>query len=143
MNFRRVEDYKQLFEDQEVKALLKTCIFNATDGKAQNVAQSIYAKTQGRFYVLGCDDTLYGIIGGSVIDNDLLIIKHIAVRADQRGKGYGKMMLKELTHLGDFMTLKVECDHHLVDFFKACNFKCHFVKSDDFTSDQYECLLKC
>ena len=142
MKFKRIEDYKQLLENQEIKALVKTCIFNPTDGKVQNVAQSVYAKTQGRFYILEANDEIYGIIGGSVIDNDLLIIKHIAVKEEHRGQGYAKRLIKELTHLGDFMTLEVECDHHLVDFFRACDFKCSFIKNDDFTSDQYECILK-
>ncbi len=142
MKFKRIEHYKQLLENQEIKALIKTCIFNPTDGKVQNVAQSVYAKTQGRFYTLEVNDEICGIIGGSVIDNDLLIIKHIAVKEEHRGQGYAKRLIKELTHLGDFMTLEVECDHHLVDFFRACDFKCSFIKNDDFTSDQYECILK-
>ncbi|GAU77446.1 GNAT family N-acetyltransferase [Fusibacter sp. 3D3] len=142
MKFRRIDDYKQLFEDQELKALLKTCIFNATDGKVQNIAQSIYAKTQGRFYVLEEDEMVYGIIGGSVVDNDLLIIKHIAVREAQRGQGYAKKLIKELTHLGDFMTLEVECDHHLVAFYRACDFKCSLIKNADLTLDQYACVLR-
>jgi len=142
MTFRRIDNYRMLFENDSINELLKTCIFNATNGKVQNVAQSVYAKTQGRFYVLEEDGVLIGLIGGSVIDNDLLIIKHLAVKETHRGQGYAKKLVKEVQHLGDFMTLQVGCDHHFVDFFKACDFKCKLIKGDDFTADNYECLLK-
>jgi len=79
MEITRINDYNEIYLNTEISNLIGTSMFNPTYGKIQNVAQSIYAKTQGRFYVCRISDLLVGIIGFSKIDNDKLVIRHLAV----------------------------------------------------------------
>ena len=81
MEIIKVSSYETIYENKEISELLETIIFNPTFGKIQNIAQSLYAKTQGRFYLIKMDGLLIGLMGLSKIDNHKLVVNHFAVKA--------------------------------------------------------------
>src|SRR3990167_7642320 len=75
----KIDNFGEIFMNRDISALLGTSMFNPTFGKIQNIAQTVYAKTQGRFYISKIDGLLVGLIGFSKIDNHMLVVRHLDV----------------------------------------------------------------
>ncbi len=141
MTIKRIEDYSHIFENETIAKLLMLCMINPTYGKVQNIAQSVYAKNQGRFYVCEKDDEIIGIAGGSQINNDQFILRHMAVSPDQKRTGIGKKLLSALIDDGQYDSVALECDYKSVKFFKNFGFKCVSDIDPILEMKRYNCLL--
>lgn len=141
MTIRRIEDYSHIFENETIAKLLMLCMINPTYGKVQNIAQSVYAKNQGRFYVCEKDGEIIGIAGGSQINNDQFILRHMAVAPEQKRTGIGKKLLSALIADGHYDSVALECDYKSVKFFKNFGFKCVSDIDPILEMKRYNCLL--
>lgn len=142
MLLQEVKDYRDIFENKEIRDVIGYAMFNPTRGRIQNVAQSMYAKQQGRFYVAVEGDRIIGIVGFKKIDNIKLQVMHIAVEEDMRGQGIGRKMLEEAALLERVNEIVVETDDDALAFYKRCGFKTKRMPDQGYGIDRYLCTLK-
>lgn len=129
MDIIKVESYETIYLDHEISELLSTIIFNPTFGKIQNVAQSLYAKTQGRFYVIKTDNLLVGLMGFSKIDNYKLVVNHFAVKAPFQRHKIGTELLTGIIEREGVTEIVVDASEEDLPFYKGFGFtveKSHF-----------------
>lgn len=124
MAIRKITQPSEIHLNSEISALVKQCLHNPTDGKIQSIAQAIYSKTQGVFFVYEIDQKPLGIIGGTEIDGTHLIIKHLAIHPEHRRKGIGRKLIQHLIDSDRYNSIFTESETENIKFFKALGFKC-------------------
>lgn len=122
MEIIKVSSYETIYENKEISELLETIIFNPTFGKIQNIAQSLYAKTQGRFYLIKMDGLLIGLMGLSKIDNHKLVVNHFAVKAPFQRHKIGTDLLKGIIAAEGVSEVVVDASEEDVPFYKGFGF---------------------
>ncbi len=143
MKIREIEDYKEIIQNKELAKLLGYAMVSPTPGKIQNAAQSLYSKQQGHFFAAADDEgAVVGIIGYKTIDNNQLIIMHVAVDEERRGQGIGRYMVETVRTFLSFGTVKAEADHNQFRFFKALDFECKLAPESAYGSSIYTCVWK-
>lgn len=142
MNITQVTDFNEIYLNKDIADLLGTAMFNPTFGKIQNVAQSIYAKTQGRFYACYIESVLVGVIGLSKIDNDKLIIKHIAVSSTFKRQKIASTMLDFIIERERVDVVEAETDDDAVSFYKGYGFSIKKLPYNDATGQRYQCIYE-
>lgn len=142
MKIERIESSTELYENPEIAQLLSLCLLTSTPGKLQSLAQSVYGKTQGRFYVLYENEAVVGILGGSEIDRTHFVLKHCAVLPEHRLKGYASALLKHALEERQYRTMEAETGPEAIDFLKAQGFTCKRIKNHILDLHRFECLWK-
>lgn len=143
MKIREIEDYKEIIQNKELARLLGYAMVSPTPGKIQNAAQSLYSKQQGHFFAaLDDEGVMVGIIGYKTIDNNQLIIMHVAVEEDRRGKGIGRYMVETVRTFLPFGMVQAEADQSQFRFFKALDFECKLAPESAYGSSVYHCVWK-
>ena len=142
METTKLSSFETILENKEIIELLSSTIFNPTFGKIQNIAQSIYAKTQGKFYVCKEDERVIGIMGFTRIDNQVLIVKHFAVNVNYNREAVGKLLIERaLTIEGvDEIVAQISGDH--LQAYHHMGFKSKKMPYDEALGERYECHLK-
>ncbi|GAB6926050.1 GNAT family N-acetyltransferase [Paenibacillus sp. JCM 10914] len=120
-----IRDISRQTEQPEVKELLGYAVF-ADDEVALAAAASIYESGAARLYGYEEDGILVGAIGVEEHAEDReIVIKHIAVVPENRGKGYGRGlvldMLLELPHQPERVI--AETDEEAVQFYRNIGFE--------------------
>ena len=141
MTIYRLKDFNAIIDNAAISSVLALCMFNPTPGKIQNIAQSVYAKTQGVFYVLEVEGEVVGILGGSRIDNTHLTIRHMAVVPHMQRKGYGTALLDALLKEITLQTLEAETDDDAIGFYRKMGFKTKRKEDDLLDRVRYACTL--
>jgi len=142
MEITKINDYEEIYLNKDISNLLGTAMFNPTFGKLQSVAQGIYAKTQGRFFICRIDGLLVGLIGFSKVDNHKLIVRHLAVLSTfQRQKIATEMVDFAIKEEG-VQIVEVETDDEGVGFYKGYGFKVVKRPYDDVKGQRYDCLYE-
>lgn len=141
MLIKKIEDYTMLYENDDLSALLSKCIFNPNEGKVQNVAQSVYAKTQGVIYAAYSEETkeAIAILGGSRIDNTHFIIKHHALADGYEDLNLINDILEKILDDYRFLTLEAECSIHERKLFKLMGFQVKEIKDHPLDILAFEC----
>lgn len=139
MTITRIESHDEIHSNPQIAALLSMCIVSPTEGKIRKAAQTTYSKNQGFFYVLEDNSQVIGIIGGTEIDGVKFILKHLAVKEDQRNKGYARNLIEHLTSERAFKTLEVEAYPNNVELFKSLGFKCREIKDHPLDMLAFHC----
>ena len=143
MQIREITDYNEIIQNKDLARLLGYAMVSPTPGKIQNAAQSVYAKQQGHFFaVQGETGVEVGIIGYKTIDNNQLIIMHIAVDEDKRHQGIGRFMVDTVKTFLKLGTVQAEADHLQFRFFKALDFECKLAPESAYGSSIYSCVWK-
>lgn len=143
MKIREITDYKEIIQNKDLARLLGYAMVSPTPGKIQNAAQSAYSKQQGHFFAATDEEgTIIGIIGYKTIDNNQLIILHVAVEEDRRGQGIGRYMVETVRTFLPFGTVQAEADHTQFRFFKALGFECKLAPESAYGSSVYSCVWK-
>jgi len=79
MTITRIKDPSLIYSNIQIVNLLKQTIHLGTTGKIQSIAEAVYGKTQGVFYICKDDkEQIIAIAGGSMINRDKIILKHLA-----------------------------------------------------------------
>ncbi|MCA0384024.1 MAG: hypothetical protein LCH34_00345 [Firmicutes bacterium] len=141
MKLKRIEHYQEIYETSAISDLMSQVIFNPTPGKIQNIAQSIYAKTQGRFYTVSVEERLIGLIGFSKVDNHKLILKHYFMQPAYDQANHKFEVMQEAMRLERASTLECECDDTELSFYKRHRFKIEKIGIDDIDGHRYRCTL--
>jgi len=143
MKLREITDSNEIIRNEDYARLLGYALVNPTPGKVQNVAQSLYSKQQGHFFAaFGDDGACVGIIGYKTIDNNRLIIMHVAVAEDQRGRGIGRSMVETVRTFLPFGTVEAEADKEQMRFLKALGFECALAPESMYGTSVYTCVWK-
>ena len=142
METTKLSSFETILENNEIIDLLSSTIFNPTFGKVQNIAQSIYAKTQGKFYVCKEEEKVIGIMGFSRIDNQVLIVKHFAVNPKFSREEVGKLLVDRAFAIEgvDEIVAQISGDH--LQAYHYMGFKSKKMPYDEALGERYECHLK-
>jgi ribosomal protein S18 acetylase RimI-like enzyme len=106
------------------------------DAVAELIGQSVFPDPDRieaaiRTYESGIGHELYGkveegavvaIVGFAMDDAGGLEIKHIAVRPDYRGKGYGRDLVLGLIEMRNPLRIEAETDDEAVGFYRSIGF---------------------
>lgn len=143
MKISEITDYNEIIQNKDLARLLGYSMVSPTPGKIQNAAQSAYSKQQGHFFAVQDDGGAYvGIIGYKTIDNNQIIILHIAVDEGKRRHGIGRFMVETVETFLHFGAVKAEADSHQFRFFKALGFECKLAPESAYGSSIYSCVWK-
>ncbi len=121
MNIYKIENVKKIMENEKVNNLLASAMFNPTEGRIKTVAEGIYAKQQGSFYICELEE-IVGIIGVRRVDNAFIQIMHIAVDEKHRKEGIGKAMVSYVRDAQRVDEIIAETDSDAVGFYKKLGF---------------------
>jgi ribosomal protein S18 acetylase RimI-like enzyme len=138
----KIDDFEEIFMNREISALLGTSMFNPTFGKIQNIAQTVYAKTQGRFYICKIDGLLVGLIGFSKIDNHMLVVRHLAVLSTFQRQKIGTELIKFAIEDEKVKVVTAETDDEGVGFYKGFGFTAKKLPFNDATGQRYACTFE-
>jgi ribosomal protein S18 acetylase RimI-like enzyme len=111
-------------KESNVQELLSYAIFPDPDRLEQTVRK--YEGNTSNLQLFGMEEEqeLVGLIGISSTDSEQkhLIIEHIAVQPEFRGKGYGRGLILELLEHRKPLTVSAETDEEAVDFYRNIGF---------------------
>lgn len=139
MKIKQVKDTTEIYEREDIARVLDLCVVACTKGKLQSIAQSVYGKNQGRFYLIESDGVAQAVIGGTEIDRYTFVVKHIAVLGEARRKGYAKALVDHLIHERQYKRISIEVDEKAMLFFNAYGFTCKLIKNHPLDLQRYQC----
>ncbi len=139
MKIRLIEQTNEIYERDDIAEVLEMCVVACTRGKLQSIAQSVYGKTQGRFYVLEVDGQAVGVLGGTEIDRYQFVIKHIAVRKQSQKHGFAKSLIDFARQDRQYKKMVIEVDESAMRFFKGYGFTCKRIKDHPLDLVRYNC----
>ena len=142
MKIKLIQETNEIYERDDISEVLELCVVALTRGKLQSIAQSVYGKNQGRFYVLEIDQVAVAVLGGTEIDRYHLIIKHIAVLPTQRRKNLAKALVDFAMLDRSYKKMSIEVDESAVPFFKKYGFSCKLIKNHPLDLVRYQCEWK-
>ncbi len=122
MTIQVLETYHAIYEDEHIADLIGLCMFQPTEGKIQNIAQTVYAKTQG-FMLVASDEDPIAILGGSRINRSHFIIRYVAVKEDARQQGHARALFEALLKALPIETLEADADSTNYGFFRKLGFQ--------------------
>jgi|GEM_PF-998328 len=141
MKFYKLEDNRKIYRSDDIKALMKACMYNGSDGRIKSAAEGIYGKEQGRFYVAEENDHVYGLLGVRRVDNAYVEIMHYIVDEAHRRQGIGLGLMECVKNCERVDQIIVSCDFKMVDYYKKMGFDCQ-EKEDPLTFQlTYDCKL--
>ncbi|MNO46122.1 Acetyltransferase (GNAT) family protein [compost metagenome] len=107
--------------DPEIRELLEYAVFFDTDQLEQ--ACNLYKTTRdNELYALEDDGEIVGLVGCKYHSNDLEIL-HLAVRPEDRLKGYGRGLLLEILDKKNPDLLFAVTDEEGADFYRSVGFE--------------------
>lgn len=143
MQISEITNINDIFMNKDLARLLGYAMVSPTPGKLQNAAQSAYAKQQGHFFAVKDDAGEYvGIIGYKTVDNNQIIILHVAVDEARRRQGIGRYMVETVKTFLPFGIVQAEANQNQFRFFKALDFECKLAPESAYGSSVYSCVWK-
>lgn len=88
------------------------------------------------------DGNIIGLIGYSIDDHRILNIKHIAVNPLERGMGYGRVIIAELTTSEEPLEVHAETDHEIVDFYRNIGFEITSLGENNLGIERFKCVYR-
>jgi len=128
MNIYKIDNHQEIITNSQINKIIRMAMFNPTDGRVKTVADGIYGKQQGSFYV--CEiEGIVGIIGVKRVDNAYVQIMHLAVEEAFRKQGVAKALLEYVKQAERVDEIIVETDGKELKVLKKLGFK--FIKEED------------
>lgn len=112
---------KEYGNREEVIRLLTECMFPNERRISQEYEKYMSDPTRimlGRLK----NEELIALIGITYLANEVIEIKHIAVKSTERRKGIGKELIMELINANKLMRLEAETDKNSVLFYRRIGF---------------------
>jgi len=115
-------DVKGKLDQEEIVELLEYSVFPDPDAVAEAV-KSYKEHSEFFLYGLEAEEEIVGIIGFELRGGGELIIRHLAVKPDARGLGFGRGLILETIALKQPAKIVVETEEDAVDFYRAIGFE--------------------
>lgn len=141
MIIKKIEDYTMLYENDELSDLLMLTLHNPTIGKVQNIAQTVYAKTQGVIYAAydEASGEAVALLGGSRIDSTHFILKHYVKSDAVTDLKVFRTLIDTIIDDYRFVTLEGECEAEHKAIFIAMGFKVKEIRNHPLDIEAYAC----
>lgn len=139
MELIRLDDHLRIYNDEAIMDILSRGIINPSAGKLKSIAESIYSKQQGRFYIAVRDEEILAIIGIRIPTGREAELMHISVKEGYERQGIARFMLKEAIRLDGIERLVVEGCSLNKKFFKSCGLRVAVEYDDILMSDRFIC----
>ena len=133
-------DIKSKIDDVEIIELLEYSIWSAS-GKLDDAIREYKSRTNLHLYGYETDEELVGIIGFEMSDGNDLIIRHIAVKPEYRGLGYGRGQILEVIDLMKPKRVIAETDEDAVDFYRWIGFEVESLGEKDPGVERFRCTF--
>ncbi len=125
MKLKEITDYREIYEDSDLARLLGLALNSPTPGKVRSAAQGAYAKQQGHFFAaLDGEGRPIGIAGYRTVDNNRMVLLHVAVDPAHRGQGVGRRMVETLRGFLKQGEVTAEVNPGQSGFLEALGFQC-------------------
>ncbi|MGO4107018.1 GNAT family N-acetyltransferase [Paenibacillus sp. YAF4_2] len=106
---------------KQVVSVIAQCVYNPTEEKMNGIVQ-LYNLDANRVLYAYDDGSRIAAIIGLLIKPEEIVISHIAVDEEMRGKGIGRALTHEVMSLHKMTALKAETDKDAVGFYRTCGF---------------------
>ena len=139
MELIRLDDHLRIYNDEAIMDIISRGIINPSAGKLKSIAESIYSKQQGRFYIAVRDEEILAVIGIRIPTGREAELMHISVKEGFERQGIARFMLKEAIRLDGIERLVVEGCSLNKKFFKSCGLRVAVEYDDILMSDRFIC----
>ncbi|CAI6029592.1 GNAT family N-acetyltransferase [Cohnella sp. JJ-181] len=132
-------DVRNRLDERQIYELLEMSVFPDPDRLLSVIAE--YKDNSG-LQIRGYEDhgETIGIIGFEAVDAGTIVIRHIAVHPDERGKGYGRGMVLHLLTEADPDRIEAETDEDGVNFYRSIGFTVHSLGEKYPGVERYLCV---
>lgn len=133
---------KELNEySKEAINLLSLCVFNPTAEKMNNVIHEYKISDKKQLYIKEINNQIVGILG-ITLDNETVIINHIAVAENYRNHGLGRIIINFLQSNNKAKNIIAETDNSAVRFYEKCGFIIENLGEKYKGTIRYKCILE-
>lgn len=132
-------DIKNRIDEAEVKELISYSVFPEPEVLEQ-VIEDYRTDDQLKLYGLMMEDILIGMIGYEFKADRVLEIKHISVRPECRGEGYGRGLILEVIPLESPIEIVAETDDDAADFYRNIGFTIESLGELYPNVERYKCI---
>lgn len=139
MEFIQLKDHLSIYQDQALVRVISRSITNPTEGKLKSIAESVYSKQQGKFYLAMENNEIRGIIGLRIPTGREAELIHFAVAENFEKQGLGKRMLKEILKVEKIEKLTVRGCGLNRNFYKQCGLRVSVKYDEILMNDIYVC----
>jgi len=115
-------DVKEKLDREDIVELLEYSVFPDPDA-VQEAVKSYKENRDLYLYGLESEEEIVGIIGFEIRDGGELIVRHLAVKPDARGLGFGRGLILETILMKQPSKIVAETDEDAVDFYRAIGFE--------------------
>ncbi|MEK0315921.1 GNAT family N-acetyltransferase [Cohnella sp. 56] len=132
-------DIKNRLDQRPVYELLEMSVFPDPD----RIVEVLGAYRQDpKLNLQGYEDEgeMIGIVGYAVNEDKRLVIRHIAVHPDERGKGYGRGIVLLLLGAENPASIEAETDEDSVGFYRSIGFTIHSLGELYLGTERYRCI---
>jgi ribosomal protein S18 acetylase RimI-like enzyme len=112
---------KQRITEESIQELLTYAIFPDPE-RIENEIKLYQSEPALELYGHEEDDEILGVVGFIMHPNQTLELKHIAVKPEERSKGYGRGLILQLLELKQPAIIEAETDEDSVDFYRNVGF---------------------
>jgi len=141
MILNRITNHMEIYKNKEISNLISKSMFNPTEGKIQNIAESIYSKQQGIFFTAEVDNKIIGIIGLNRVNPKRAEILNFSVDENENVKKIEKEILEELKQVLHDTKIVIEIDDSEVKRYRKMGFEAKEMPSDNLGYGTWKCLL--
>lgn len=136
-----LKDITMQASQPEIKELLSYSVF--PDPEAVDEAAAFYQGGDSRLFGYEEDGLLLGVIGFDVMEDEL-IIRHLAVLPENRGKGYGRGLILELLLEVQPKPERViaETDEEAVNFYRSIGFEVYSLGEKYPGVERFRCMYE-
>lgn len=136
-----LKDITMQASQPEIKELLSYSVF--PDPEAVDEAAASYQSGDSRLFGYEEDGLLLGVIGFDVKEDEL-IIRHLAVLPENRGKGYGRGLILELLLEVQPKPERViaETDEEAVNFYRSIGFEVYSLGEKYPGVERFRCIYE-
>jgi ribosomal protein S18 acetylase RimI-like enzyme len=113
---------KPRIDEYEIQELLAYSVL-PDPVRFEQAIQDYLTNEKLELYGYESDDVMVGILGFQRDERDQLTIKHIAVRPDSRGAGFGRGLILEAIAMFKPVRVLAETDEEAVNFYRSIGFE--------------------
>jgi ribosomal protein S18 acetylase RimI-like enzyme len=130
---------KSKLDNEEIAELIDLATFSDSEQAKQLL--EVYVKDP-KLELMGysSEGQFIGIIGSRMNDNGILEITHIAVHPEERGKGYGRGMILELSTSKSPKVIVAETDEFAVEFYRSIGFSIESLGEKYPGVERFQCI---